>query len=216
MWLRILQGIAWLAYVGGCGLILENSLRDHLPGGAGLFAAEKGALGENPWWRASLSIHVVGGMLCLLCVLTQFSRRLLRRHPWLHRASGRLYGLLVLALVTPTGFHLAFSAKGGFLGKFGFLTLAAATLLTTLQGWRSALPRHRDLAAHREWMARSFALVASAVTFRLFHVIGYLAGLAPESNYILCLWLSILGNAAVAEMIIRHRRQPLSAIPIPT
>lgn len=216
MWLRILRAIAWLAYVAGCLLILENSLRDHLPGGAGLFAAENGALGETLLWRTSLYLHVGGGMLCLLCTLTQFSKRLLSRQPWIHRYVGRVYGLVVIGLLAPTGFHLSFSAKGGFLGKFGFLTLTAATLITTLHGWKHALPRHRDLVAHREWMTRSFALVASAVTFRIFHTFGYLAGLPTETNYVICLWLSILGNAAVAEAVIRHRRQPVTTIAIPT
>lgn len=212
MFLRGIRSLAWLLYAAGCLLIVWNSIADYLPGGAGLFIADKGAIGENPWWRASLHVHIVSGIVCLFAALPQFSRRLIRRLPALHRLSGRLFGLMVLLFVAPTGIHLALHAKGGAPGKLGFLTLACGTLLATVHGWRAALPAHRDLAAHRAWMTRAFALVASAVTFRIFHTVGHLAGLGPDANYVLCLWLSLLGNAAVAEIVIRHR----PAVPSPS
>ncbi|MES2923498.1 MAG: hypothetical protein V4819_18225 [Verrucomicrobiota bacterium] len=54
-------------------------------------------------------------------------------------------------------------------------------------------------------MTRSFALVATAVTFRIYHMFLFHAGLPDEVNYLASLWLSILGNAAAAEWIL-HRR----------
>ena len=112
----------------------------------------------------------------------------------------------MLFLVCPTGFHLALFAKGGNLGKLGFLTLSMAALHTTLAGWKTVLPRHRDLTAHREWMTRSFSLAASAITFRIYHMLGYLGGIEEDANYVACIWLSMLGNLAVAEMIIRRKK----------
>ncbi len=209
MFLRSIWFLAWLAYFAGCVLIVRNSIHDYLPGGTGLFIADKGDVGDSPWWRASLHAHIIGGIVCLFAAMPQFSKHLIRRFPSCHRTAGRIYGLSVIGLVAPTGFHLALFAKGGFLGKFGFLTLAAATLLTTLQGWRHAMSGHRDITGHRAWMTRSFALVASAVSFRFLHTIGHLAGVPVETNYVACLWLSLLGNAAVAEMVIRLR-QPVS------
>ena len=210
MWFRGMTIAAWLAYLAGCGLILHSTLIDYLPGGARLFILEKGAIGESALWRGSLYVHLTGGLLCLFSALPQLSRAVVRRWPSVHKFSGRIYGASVLVLVAPTGFHLALFAKGGVLGKLGFLTLAVAAFHTTLQGWRFALPRHRDLSAHRAWMIRSFAYASSAVTFRIFHIAGYFAGLEPDTNYVLCLWLSLLGNAAVAELILRQRRQTVS------
>ena len=206
MILRGLQGLAWLAYLAGCLLILNNSIQDYLPGGPGFFILEKGEIGRSALWRGSLYVHIVGGLLCLFSALPQFSKALLRRVPAIHRVCGRIYGMSLLVLVSPTGFHLALYAKGGFLGKLGFLTLAVAGFHTTLAGWRTVLPRHRDLEAHRDWMTRSFSLAASAVTFRIYHTLGYLAGMEPERGYIVCLWLSLLGNLAVAELLIRRRK----------
>ena len=66
--------------------------------------------------------------------------------------------------------------------KLGFLTLAFAAFYTTLAGWRAVMPPQRNMAAHRIWMIRSFALTASAVTFRIYHALGYFAGLEADTN----------------------------------
>jgi hypothetical protein len=58
-------------------------------------------------------------------------------------------------------------------------------------------------------MTRSFAFAASAVSFRVFHTVGYMAGVSVETNYVACLWLSLFANAAAAEWVIR-RRQAIS------
>lgn len=197
--------LAWLAYLAGSLLILSNSIADYLPGGFGLFIAEKGEIGMSALWRTSLHIHIIGGLLCLFAALPQFSKTLLRRRPAIHRLSGKIYGMSMLFLACPTGFHLAFYAKGGLFGKLGFLTLAFAAFHTTFAGWRAVLPRHRDMTAHEAWMTRSFALTASAITFRIYHMLGYLGGFEENSSYVACIWLSMLGNLAVAEWLIRRR-----------
>ena len=146
---------------------------------------------------------MVAGSICLLACIPQFSRSLLRRIPSLHRTCGKIYAASVLLLLAPTGIHLALSAKGGVPGQSGFLLLGIATFHTTLRGVTTI--RRRDLDNHRRWMTRSFALVATAVTFRIYHVAFFHAGLPDETNYIASLWLSILGNAAAAEWILRRR-----------
>lgn len=216
MLFRILSWTAWLGYLAGCLLILENSIADFRPGGAGLFIAEKGAVGEDPWWRASLHLHVTGGLLCLLTALPQLSRRLLRRIPSLHRIAGRIYAVAMLVVVCPTGIHLALFAKGGLAGQLGFLALGAIGFHSTLAAWRAVLPPHRDLSAHRAWMLRSFATAASAISFRVLHVLGHLAGIEATTNYVACLWLSLFGNLAVAEFLIRRTQQPSPTRPIPS
>lgn len=198
--------LAWFLYLTGCLLILSNSVADYRPDGLGIFIMQKGEIGESMVWRTSLYIHIAGGLLCLFAALPQLSGKLVRRFPGIHRRAGKIYGASVLFLVCPTGFHLALYAKGGFFGKLGFLTLSFAAFYTTLTGWRAVLPPQRDMAAHRIWMIRSFALTASAVTFRIYHTLGYLAGLGPDTNYVASLWMSLLGNVAVTEIIL-HRRQ---------
>ena len=206
MLFRGMQWLAWFLYLAGCLLILSNTVADYRPGGPGIFIFQKGGIGESMVWKTSLYIHIAGGLLCLFAALPQLSGKLVARFPSIHRRAGKIYAASVLFLVCPTGFHLALFAKGGFFGKLGFLTLAFAAFYTTLAGWRAVMPPQRDMAAHRVWMIRSFALTASAVTFRIYHTLGYLAGLEADTNYVASLWLSLLGNAAAAELIL-HRKQ---------
>lgn len=206
MLLRGVQFLGWFLYLAGCLLILSNTVADYRPGGFGIFIFQKGEFGESLVWRTSLYIHIVGGMLCLFAALPQFSGKLVRRFPGIHRVAGKVYGASMLFLVSPTGFHLALFAKGGFLGKLGFLTLSVLAFHSTIKGWRAVLPPHRDIAAHRAWMTRSFALVASAVTFRIYHTLGYMGGLEADTNYVASLWLSLIGNMAAAELLLNRRK----------
>jgi hypothetical protein len=213
----ILKLAGWLGFLAGCVLILSNTFIDFRPGGEGVFIEQKGEAGHQPLWLLSLRLHVVAGSICLLACLPQFSRSLLRRVPSLHRTCGKIHAASVLLLLSPTGIHLALSAKGGLPGQTGFLLLGIATFFTTLRGVIAI--RGRDLPDHRRWMTRSFALVATAVTFRIYHVAFFHAGLADEMNYVASLWLSILGNAAAAEWILRRRAvsrslpSPIPSIP---
>jgi hypothetical protein len=208
----VLRWIGWAALLAGALLILESSLRDFGPGGEGVFVEQKGEIGRQQLWSFCLHVHVAAGIVCLLAVLPQFSRKLLRRIPALHRWCGRTYAFSVLLFLCPTGIYLALFAKGGLAGQTGFLLLGAATFHTTLRGVTSMIGGARDLVAHREWMTRSFAYAATAITFRIYHLGFFLLGMAEVTNYVTSLWLSILGNAAVAELVLR-RRSRLTVLP---
>jgi hypothetical protein len=213
----VFRWIGWAALLAGALLITENSLRDFGPGGEGIFVEQKGEIGRQALWKGCLIVHVSAGIICLLAVLPQFSRKLLRRIPALHRWCGRIYAASVLFILCPTGIYLAFFAKGGLAGQSGFLLLGAATFHTTLRGVTSMIGGSRDLAAHREWMTRSFAFAASAISFRIYHFAFFLGGMAETPNYVTSLWLSILGNAAVAELVLRRRSRSLAiSSPIPS
>ncbi len=206
--------IGWFAYLTGALLIVANTVQDFGPGGAGHFIEERGEAGQQPLWLLCLYVHVAAGVVCLIASLPQLSRLVLRGIPKLHRWCGRVYVAAVLILLCPSGMYLALHAKGGLLGKTGFLLLGAATFFTTLRGITSMMGKTRDLALHRASMTRSFALVASAITFRVYHIVFFQAGLPEETNYIVCLWLSILGNVAVAELVLRRRRPRVAAMPL--
>ncbi len=123
----ILNILAWLGFLAGTLLILSNSLADYRPGGTEIFISQRDPSTVGPLWLISLRIHVLAGCVCLIASLPQFSRGLLRRFPSLHRISGRIYAILILLIVSPTGIHLAFYAKGGLAGQSGFFLLGIAT-----------------------------------------------------------------------------------------
>lgn len=213
----VIRWIGWVAFLTGALLITQNSLRDFGPGGEGIFIEQRGEIGRQPLWKGCLYVHVAAGIVCLLSVLPQFSRKLLRRIPALHRGCGRIYAISVLFVLCPTGIYLAFFAKGGLAGQTAFLLLGVATFHATLRGVTAMIGSSRDLTAHREWMIRSFAFAASAITFRIYHFAFFLGGVADDTNYVTSLWFSVLGNAAVAELLIRRRlRLPTLSTTIPS
>ncbi len=223
---RALASVGWVAYVLLGGLIVVNSLPYFTEGDRMPFIGEKGAIGESGTWRAALLVHVASGIVCLAAAVGQFFRGLLRRFPWLHRWMGRAYVWSTLLFLCPSGAYLALFAKGGLAGQTGFLLLGGLMFHSTLNGQRAIL--RRDTPSHVRWMLRSFAMAATAITFRVLHLGFALAGMVYETNYIIALWLSIVLNVAVAESVIRllpitrkrqttidHETDPSSSFPPP-
>lgn len=203
--------IAWLALVFFSGLLTLNSLPYFTEPRMHGFVWEKGALADRPLWLASLVIHVIAGVVCLLSSFLQFFRPVLHRAPWLHRWLGRIYVSSVLMFLAPTGFFLSFFANGGWLGVFGFLLLGLLTTVTTWKGW-IAMRRGRT-AEHAKWMVRSFAMITTALTFRIEHIVFQDLGVAPETGFIAALYLSISGNALAAEWLLWRIRISKTAKP---
>ena len=199
--MRLTIGIVfWLALVFFTGLIARNSVLYFSDPRSHGFVWEKRELADNPVWLAALVIHVAAGIVCLAASFLQFFRPLLRRAPWAHRWLGRIYVSAVLCFLAPTGFYLAFSAHGGAAGTAGFLLLGVLTSVSTWKGWIAM--RRRQTAVHMAWMVRSFAMITSAITFRFEHVALQLVGADPETGFLIALYLSIAGNALVAECLL--------------
>ena len=62
----------------------------------------------------------------------------------------------------------------------------------------------RDFRGHVDWMIRSYAMAASALTFRVFYVLLYLARV--DGEYVIAIWLSFAVNLLAAELLILRRR----------
>lgn len=203
--------LAWLVLVFFSGLLTLNSLPYFTEPRMHGFVWEKGALADRPLWLVSLVIHVIAGVVCLLSSLLQFFRPVLRRAPWLHRWLGRIYVSSVLLFLAPTGFYLSFFAHGGLAGAVGFLLLGVLTTVTTWKGW-IAMRRERT-EDHGRWMVRSFAMITTALTFRIEHIVFQEFGIAPETGFLAALYLSIAGNAVAAEWLLWRIRIRKTAKP---
>ncbi len=195
-------GIAgWLAFLLFGGLIVRNSVGYFHSLDAMPFLMEKEEVSQQGVWRVSLVLHVAAGILCMAAAVMQFFRGITRRWPAMHRWLGRTYAWSVIWVVCPTGFYLALYAKGGLPGQTGFMVLGVITLFTT---WRGvAEMKAGRTRPHVRWMIRSFAMVTSAITFRLCHLAFSFTDWAYETNYLASLWLSILGNGAIGECLAR-------------
>ncbi len=198
-----LRALFWATMAAGSSLILLNTLPFYSFSPTVPFLLEKAAAYADPVWRISLYVHITGGLVCLFSALPQFSRTLLRTRPGLHRAIGWTYVASVLVLVVPTGLYLALYAKGGMPGRVGFLVTGLALLYTT---WRGLEHVHRrDFRGHIAWMVRSYAMAATAITFRVLYIAFHAAGTGHE--YVLALWFSLFVNWGIAEcVVLRHRK----------
>ena len=196
------RALLLLGFAAATALVVRESLAyytfaDDLP-----FFLEKWAAYRSPLWRVAFYLHVSGGLVCLVVALPQFSTTLLRRAPRVHRFLGWSYVLSVLVFTVPAGLYLALFAKGGVPGRVGFILLGIALLYTTWRGLERV--RARDFRGHVPWMIRSYAMAASALTFRIFYLLLSVAG--EGSAYVISIWLSLLVNLGVAELLIARRR----------
>ena len=149
------------------------------------------------------AFHVLGGGSALLLGGAQFSRRLRSRAPQLHRWSGRVYLTLVL-IGGIGGATLALHAAGGLSARIGFMLLAILWLTSGTLAYRAI--RAGNVAEHRRWMTRNFALTFAAVTLRIWLptlTIGF--GFPWDEAYPTVAWLAWVPNLLVAEWLILRR-----------
>ena len=157
-----------------------------------------------------LVVHITGMIFAVLAGPFQFLRRLRERHFGLHRMLGKLY--IVGALVGGLGgLYMAQFSASGTASDLGFALLALGVLLTTTVAF--ARIRGRNVQSHREWMTRSYALVFSAITLRLYlPVLESIFG--EHDGYAIVAWACWLPNLAFAEWLIRARLRRHPEAPI--
>lgn len=172
-----------------------------------LYFPEQRAVYEahTPW----LLLHVTGAVAALLLGPFQFNARLRNRRPSVHRATGRLYLVAVLAGGTG-GLALSTVAYGGFSTSAGFALLASSWLACGLIAYRRI--RAGDVARHREWMVRCMALTAAGITLRLWlPLLAGALGVAFAEAYATVAWLCWVPNLMAAEWWI-HRTGPAARL----
>jgi uncharacterized membrane protein len=152
-------------------------------------------------WRIAFFIHVYASIWVLLAGFTQFSKKLLRNQPWLHRTMGYIYCADVLLITGPAGLLMGFYANGGPLSRIAFVTLALLWIFFTAMALYKA--KQKDFKSHRRYMIRSYALTLSALTLRAWkYAINNTAELPPMDVYRTAAWLGWVLNLGIAEWII--------------
>jgi uncharacterized membrane protein len=142
--------------------------------------------------------HVFGASVAMALGPFQFWGRLRAQRPTLHRWMGRLYLALGVGVGGVSGLFMAFHAFGGVVSQLGFGCLAAGWLVTGVLAYRAI--RARDIATHRRWMVRNFALTLGALMLRLYLPGSVASGVAFEAAYPVIAWLCWVPNLVVAEV----------------
>lgn len=149
-------------------------------------------------WNWFFYQHISMGAISMLTGWTQFSKRLRKKNMAIHRILGKIYVMAVL-LSGSAGLYLSFYATGGVIAGFGFGTMAVLWLSTTVMAFLTI--KRGEVAAHQNWMIRSYALCWAAVTLRLWLPgLQAFGGMEFISAYLLVSWLCWVPNLVVAEM----------------
>ncbi|MEO7922875.1 MAG: DUF2306 domain-containing protein [Chitinophagaceae bacterium] len=157
-------------------------------------------------WRIAFFIHIYASMWVLFAGFTQFSKRLLRNSPRLHRTLGYIYVTDVLLITGPAGLVMGFYANGGLLSRIAFVSLAVLWMFFTVMALVKA--KQKNFKAHRRFMIRSYALTLSALTLRAWkYAITNTVELPPMDVYRVVAWLGWVGNLVAAEWIIRRSKR---------
>lgn len=152
-------------------------------------------------WRIAFFIHVYASIWVLLAGFSQFSKKLLRSKPFLHRTFGYVYVTNVLLITGPAGLLMGFYANGGTSSRIAFVLLATLWIFFTLMALVKA--RQKDFKSHRAFMIRSYALTISALTLRAWkYAITNSFELPPMDVYRAVAWLGWVPNLLIAEYII--------------
>ena len=157
-------------------------------------------------WRVAFFVHVYASMWELFAGFTQFSKKILKRNPSLHRTLGYIYVANVLLITGPAGLIMGFYANGGTFSRIAFVLLALLWILFTAIALIKA--KQKDFKAHRNYMIRSYALTLSAITLRAWkYGITNTMTLPPMDVYRVVAWAGWVGNLVVAEYLIRRHQK---------
>ena len=113
--------------------------------------------------RDLLIPHTLCGVIALLTGPMQFWSRLRRRHLKFHRVLGRVYVICVFV-----GAFTGIALAAGRPGMPGTSMQAAAWIVCTTAAFITA--RNRQIAQHRQWMARSYAVTFTFVSSRVLNL----------------------------------------------
>jgi uncharacterized membrane protein len=153
-------------------------------------------------------LHVIPGGLFLALAPLQFWAVLRRRNPALHRWSGRVL-LALAAIALASAFHLAFVVPFGGLAETVTIGFFGALFVYSLSRAYTAI-RRRDIAVHREWMIRGFAIALAISTVRIVGGAFDAVLMPPAADaaylFVVSLWIGWLATIAAAELWIRHTR----------
>lgn len=164
------------------------------------FIQERAVLFARSIYKFCFYTHIFAGMICISTALVQFSTLIIKKRKKIHIWSGRVYVMVVLLIGAPTGLYMSFFAKGSYRERLLFMFMAAYWFYTTLQGFTTILKK--NVLAHKVWMIRSYSMAMTAVTFRVYYILLYFFGMDLLHNYEVSLWISVLGNMLMAELVI--------------
>jgi uncharacterized membrane protein len=192
----------WLAVILGGAALLAGwfIVRSALP----YFNVSPDQYGPYFWPRRwGLVLHIASGVIALTAGLVQLWLGLTNRVARLHRALGRLY-VTIIFLGSLAGFYLSLTISGNPPYAAGLFTLCVAWVVTTFMAVLAI--RRRNVAQHREWMMRSYAVTFAFVTFRFGVDVLTSQGLPPGDAQAIMAWACWAVPLLLLEPLLQVRK----------
>jgi uncharacterized membrane protein len=149
--------------------------------------------------------HILPGALFMVLGPMQFVRGIRSRHLRLHRLLGRVY-VAASVVIGLSALVLAFTVTiGGPVETAATLVFAPLVLFALTKAVVHV--RRHEIALHREWMIRAFAIGLAVATVR--PIVGLFFGLTtllPQQFFGYAFWIGFLLHVTVAEVWIRATR----------
>ena len=147
-------------------------------------------------------IHIVPGLLFMILGPLQFSSTIRARHLRWHRFSGRVFVICGLVIgISALVMSFGMPAIGGA-NQVAATTLFGTFFLIALCKAFWHVRRH-EIALHREWMIRAFAVGLAVATIRpiigLFFATSRLSGLTPHEFFGIAFWIGFVLQLIAAE-----------------
>lgn len=156
-----------------------------------------------------VGMHIVGAAGYAVLGALQFSAGLRRRHLQWHRVMGRVTVFLGLAVALSALWMTLFYPRQPGSGELAFVfrvVFSSAMAVCLVLG--TAMIRRRQLAAHRAWMIRAYAIALAAAT-QMF-TLGFAEAALGASviAHDLALGSAWFINLGIAEWVIRRGGHP--------
>ena len=156
---------------------------------------------------APVVVHIVSAVLYAVLGAFQFSSALRRRHPRWHRRAGRVLVVLGLAVAFSALWMTQFYPRHPGTGDLAYvfrLAFGSGMAACIVLGFTAI--RGGDVARHRAWMTRAYALALGAGTQVITLGVGQAVFGSNELTTDLGLGAGWAINLAVAEYVIRRQR----------
>lgn len=153
-------------------------------------------------------LHVVPGGLFLLLAPIQFSQRIRSRYIAFHKWSGRILVVAAFATAFSALFFGLLMPYGGWTEGIAIATFGSLFLIAITRAFVAI--RGGNVALHREWMLRAFAIALGISVVRVvgavLDVVLTPAGFSVPEIFVLSVWAGWIISLGGAELWIRHTR----------
>jgi len=149
--------------------------------------------------------HIIPGLIFIVLGPFQFVSSLRKRHPNLHRWTGRVFLAAALVIGVTALIMSPQMPIGGDLEVAATFVFGALFLFTLGKGF--AAIRARKVVEHRRWMIRAYAIGLGVGTVRpiafAFFATSRLTHLTARDFFGIAFWLGFIVSLAAAEVWIR-------------